>query len=143
MKDLMSVTDEEKRSMKMTTAGTTEHLNNNSHSLQASSITSKYHKDDSITESSTPNTWLKLSKGSTTAIVNTSEGIKQSNADVSAPFQSRYRMEDVDLNDARPISFDATESQREMWDMLRTVETTGSDTFDLLSYLCDVSPATS
>lgn len=135
LKDLMSVTDEEKWNVKMSTAETTEHLNDSCHSLQSTSnVTSKYEKKNSPTESNTSNLWLKISKGSTN--VNTS---KQNNTDVSAPFQSRYHIEEIDLNDACPTSFDSTENQRETWDVLRTVETTGSDTFDLLSYLCDVS----
>lgn len=44
----------------------------------------------------------------------------------------------LDLDDvACPASIDSTENPREAWDVLRTVETIGSDTFDLLSYLCD------
>lgn len=133
LKDLMSVTDEEKWNVKMSTAETTEHLNDSCHSLQSTSnVTSKYEGKNSPTESNTSNLWLKISKGSTN--VNTS---KQNNTDVSAPFQSRYHIEEIDLNDACPTSFDSTENQRETWDVLRTVETTGSDTFDLLSYLCD------
>lgn len=134
LKDLMSVADEEKWSAKMNNVGTTEHLNNSCHSLQSmSNVPSKCEKKDSPAESNTSNLWLKISKGSTTT-VNTS---KQNDTDVSTPFQSRYQIEEIDLNDACPTSFDSTENQRETWDMLRTVETTGSDTFDLLSYLCD------
>lgn len=138
LKDLMSVA-EDKWSMKMNTAKTTEHSNNSCQSLQSTSnVTSKYEKKNSSTESNTSNLWLKLSKGSTTN-VNTSSWSKQNDTDVSTSFQSRYQIEDIDLNDACPSSFDSTENQRETWDVLRTVETTGSDTFDLLSYLCDVS----
>ncbi|OAD57347.1 hypothetical protein WN48_02238, partial [Eufriesea mexicana] len=137
LKDLMSVGDEEKWSLKMNTAETTKHSNNSCPSLQSTSnVTSKYERKDSPTESNTSNLWLKLSKGST-ATVNTSSWNKQSITDVSTPFQSRYQIEDIDLKDACPTSFDSTENQREAWDVLRTVETTGSDTFDLLSYVCD------
>ena len=128
----MSVAEEDKWSMKMSTAKTTENSNNSCQSLQSTSnVTSKYEKKNSSTESNTSNLWLKLSKGSTTTV--------QNDTDVSTSFQSRYQIEDIDLNDACPSSFDSTENQRETWDVLRTVETTGSDTFDLLSYLCDVS----
>lgn len=137
LKDLMSVAEEDKWSMKMSTAKTTENSNNSCQSLQSTSnVTSKYEKKNSSTESNTSNLWLKLSKGSTTT-VNTSSWSKQNDTDVSTSFQSRYQIEDIDLNDACPSSFDSTENQRETWDVLRTVETTGSDTFDLLSYLCD------
>ncbi|KAK1130905.1 hypothetical protein K0M31_017209 [Melipona bicolor] len=135
LKDLMSVADEEKWSAKMNNVGTTEHLNNSCHSLQSmSNVPSKCEKKDSPAESNTSNLWLKISKGSTTTV----NASKQNDTDISTPFQSRNQIEEeIDLNDACPTSFDSTENQRETWDMLRTVETTGSDTFDLLSYLCD------
>ncbi|XP_076761366.1 uncharacterized protein LOC143429587 [Xylocopa sonorina] len=136
-KDLMSVADDERWSMKMNTAETTEQSNNNCHSLQSiSHVTSRFAKEDSPTESNTSSTWLKTTKG-TTDTINTSSWSKQSNSDISTSFQSKYQIEYIDLNDACPTSFDSTENQRETWDVLRTVETTGSDTFDLLSYLCD------
>ena len=138
LKDLISVADEDKWSMKMNAAETTEHINNNSQSIQSpSDITSvKYEKEDSTAISNPSNVWLKLSKGST-ATLNTSSLNKQNNTEVSTPIQPRYHIGDVDVNDACPTSFDSTDNQRETWDPLRTVETTGSDSFDLLSYLCD------
>ncbi|KOC68488.1 hypothetical protein WH47_10728, partial [Habropoda laboriosa] len=137
LKDLMSVADEEKWNVKMNTAETNEPLSNNCQSLQLTSdVTSKYEKEDSTAVSNTPNLWLKLSKGSA-ATINRSSWSKQNNTDVSTPSQSRYPIEDIDLNNAGPTSFDSIENQRETWDVLKTVETTGSDTFDLLSYLCD------
>ncbi|CAD1473042.1 unnamed protein product, partial [Heterotrigona itama] len=133
LKDFISV-DEEKWSVKMNNVGTTEDLNNSCRSLQSmSNVPIKYEKTDSPAESNTSNLWLKISEGSTTT-VNTS---KQNNTDVSTPFQPRYQIEKIYLSDACPTSYDSTENQRETWDVLRTVETTGSDTFDLLSYLCD------
>lgn len=140
MKDLISVADEDKWSMKMNAAETTENINNNCQSIQSpSDVTSvKYEKEDTTAVSNPPNVWLKLSKGSA-ATLNTSSLSKQNNTEVSTPIQPRYHIGDVDLNDACPTSFDSTDNQRETWDALRTVETTGSDSFDLLSYLCDVS----
>ncbi|CAK9823724.1 hypothetical protein ANTRET_LOCUS2010 [Anthophora retusa] len=139
LKDLISVADEDKWSMKMNSAETDEHSNNNNcRSLQSTSdVTSKHEKENSAAESNTSNLWLKLPKGSTPTINTSSSWSKQNNTDISTPFQSRYQIEDIELNDAAPTSFDSTENPRETWDVLKTVETTGSDTFDLLSYLCD------
>ncbi|XP_076170616.1 uncharacterized protein LOC143148273 isoform X1 [Ptiloglossa arizonensis] len=142
LKDLMSVADEEKWSIKMNTVETTEHTNNNCHSLQSTSKeeTSKYEERDSTAESNTSNMWLKLSKGTTPTItptLSTTSWNKQNNTDASIPFQSRCQVGDIDLDNACPTSFDLTDNQRESWDVLHTVETIGSESFDLLSYLCD------
>lgn len=72
--------------------------------------------------------WFMTSES--TASKNTSSS-KQHDAD-SAPLQSENH--DLDC----PTSFHTLTNQREMWDELRTIETTGSDTFDLLSYLWEV-----
>ncbi|XP_026666613.1 uncharacterized protein LOC108632835 [Ceratina calcarata] len=127
-----------KWSTKMNTAETTEHSSDNSHNLQPTlNVTSKQDKENSYTVSSTSNLWLKISKGTTVTENTSSNRTMETNTNISAPFQSRYQIGEIDLNDTCPINFDPTENQRETWDMLRTVETTGSDTFDLLSYLCD------
>lgn len=138
LKDLMSVADKNKWNVKMNAVETTKHINSNSHSLQSpSEITSvKYEKKDSTAEVNTSNSWLRLSKESTAA-PNTSSWSKQNDTEASTTFQSRYHVGDVDLNDACPTLFDSADNQPQTWDVLRTVETTGSDTFDLLSYLCD------
>lgn len=133
LKGLMSV-DDEKWSTKMNTAEANEHSSDNSHSLQSTlNVTSKQDKENSYTVSGTSNLWLKIPKEQNTS----SNRITETNTNTSAPFQSRYQIGEIDLNDACPTFFDPTENQRETWDMIRTVETTGSDTFDLLSYLCD------
>lgn len=137
LKDLMGV-DEEKWSTKMNTAATTEQSSDHSHSLQSTlNVTSKQDKENSYTASSTSNLWAKVSKGATVTENTSSNRTMETNTNISAPFQPRYQIGEIDLNDACPTSFDSTENQRETWDMIRTVETTGSDTFDLLSYLCN------
>lgn len=136
LKDWARVTDEEKWNMKMNSVGTNENRDNY-HSLRTiSEPSSKHDKEDSTAESNTSNVWLKLPKGSA-ATTSTALWKKQSDTDVSTPSYSRYQIGDVDMDDACPTSFHAVDSQRETWDVLRTVETTGSDTFDLLSYLCE------
>ncbi|XP_076681957.1 uncharacterized protein LOC143376039 [Andrena cerasifolii] len=135
---LASVEDEGAWSTKMDTAKKNEHLNNNCYnSLQSTSeTTSKRQKESSTSQSNSSNSWLKLPKGATAALNATSLS-KQNSADVNTPSQSRHQVGGIDLDDACPSSFDSAESQRETWDMLCTMETNGSDTFDLLSYLCD------
>ncbi|XP_076623783.1 uncharacterized protein LOC143343132 isoform X1 [Colletes latitarsis] len=139
LKDLISVAGEDKWSIKMN--GSTEHTNNNCHSLQSTSkVTSKCDRRDSTANSNTSNLWLKLSKRTTPTIpsnVNVISWNKQNDADASIPFQARCQIEDINLNNACPTSFGSAENQRETWDVLQTVETTGSESFDLLSYLCD------
>lgn len=139
MKDLISIADKEKWNVKMDSAGTTKYFNTNSHSLQSTpKVPSKCEKEDSTAESTTSNTWLKLSKV-TTSNTSTSSWNKQITTTASTSNQPRHQVGGINLNDACPTSFDSTETQREPWDVLRTVETNGSDSFDLLSYLCDVS----
>ncbi|XP_078033142.1 uncharacterized protein LOC144467975 [Augochlora pura] len=139
LKDLMNVADEERWNVKMSnSAETTEYFTSNSHSLQSTQkATSKSAKEDSTAETAATG-WLKLSMG-TASTTSTSPWSKQNNTTtVSTPsFQPRYQVEEIDLDDACPTSIDSAENQRDTWDVLRTVETTGSDTFDLLTYLCD------
>lgn len=139
LKDLMNVADEERWNVKMSnSAETTEYFTSNSHSLQSTQkATSKSAKEDSTAETAATG-WLKLSVG-TASTTSTSPWSKQNNTTtVSTPsFQPRYQVEEIDLDDACPTSIDSAENQRDTWDVLRTVETTGSDTFDLLTYLCD------
>ncbi|XP_076226534.1 uncharacterized protein LOC116429504 [Nomia melanderi] len=137
LKDLISIADKEKWNVKMDSAETTKYFNTNSHSLQSTpKVTSKCEREDSTAESTTSNTWLRLSKV-TTSSASTSSWSKQITTTASTSNQPRYQIGDIDLDDACPTSFDSTETQREPWDVLRTVETNGSDSFDLLSYLCD------
>lgn len=136
---LASVEDDGMWSTKMDTAKNNEHLNNCYNSLQSTSeATSKCQKENSTSQSNTSNSWLKLPKGAIVAL-NSASLSKQNSAEVNTPSQSRHQVRGIDLEDACPSSFDSAESQRETWDMLCTMETNGSDTFDLLSYLCDVS----
>ncbi|KZC07965.1 hypothetical protein WN55_09028 [Dufourea novaeangliae] len=138
LQELMSVADKERWNVKMNSAGTTEYSHTN-YSLQCTSkISSRSPREDSTVlsnTSNTSNTRLKLSDGETSS-TSTSTWNKQNTTDVGIPLQSRYKIESIDLDDCL-TSFDSTNNQRETWDVLRTVETTGSDTFDLLSYLCD------
>lgn len=137
LKDLTSVTDEEKWNIKMNTAGLTERSDDNGHGLQSTAEpSSRYGKKENATETGASSLWL--SKETATAATTASPWNKQTDTEAaSTPFQSKHHIGDVELDDACPTSFDSVQSQRETWDVLRVVETTGSDTFDLLSYLCD------
>lgn len=139
LKDLISVADDERWDIKMDSAETTNYFTSNCHSLQTTPkvTTTKRTEEDSTADTTTSSNWLKLPKGATASSTTTSTWNKQNTTTVgTSSFQPRYQVEEIDLDDARPTSIDP-EKQRETWDMLRTVETTGSDTFDLLSYLCD------
>jgi len=80
--------------------------------------------------------WLMSPESTASASTSSS---KQHDANVSTSVQFEYRVrESGDLEYACP-SLEIIANERETWDELRTIETTGSDTFDLLSYLWDVS----
>ncbi|XP_015184628.1 PREDICTED: uncharacterized protein LOC107070705 [Polistes dominula] len=84
------------------------------------------------------NTLLKLPKACTSA--SNSKMNTSSNVNVSS-FHSQQRIDDLDLDDACQNTFESTENnQSETWDMLNTVQTSGSGTFDLLSYLYEDEP---
>lgn len=78
-------------------------------------------------------TWLRLPRenGNVT-------DSKTSISDVNIPFQSQQRIGNLDLDDTCHNTFESMETnQPESWCMLNPVQTGGSDTFDLLSYLCE------
>lgn len=130
LKDLTRTTDDEKLDLKMDTVKTTKESSDNRHLLLSpSELVNEYglgHNNEDKNASSS----CLMSPESTTS--KSSSSSKQHNTDTSAPFQS----ESHDLDYAGPLN--TVTNQREMWDELRTIETTGSDTFDLLSYLWEV-----
>ncbi|XP_077268732.1 uncharacterized protein LOC143900867, partial [Temnothorax americanus] len=131
LKDLTRTTDDEKLDLKMDTVKTTKASNDNRHLLLSpSELVNEYGlgNNNNNEENNASSSWL-MSPESTAS--KSSSSSKQLNADISAPLQS----EGHDLDYVSPTSFNAITNQREMWDELRTIETTGSDTFDLLSYL--------
>lgn len=135
LNDLKSTTDDEKLSLKMNTVKTIKDLSDNNHLLLSSpELVNDYGLKYSNEEKKATSSWLM----SPESIASTSTASsKKHNADADALLQPEYRANN-DL--ACPTSpFDSTTNQRETWDELCTIETTGSDTFDLLSYLCDVS----
>lgn len=133
LKDLKSATDDEKLNLKMNTVKTIEESGDNRHLLLSpSELVNDYGLGYNNEKKNATSSWLM----SPESIASTSTASsKQRNADVDAMLQPEYRA-GGDL--ACPTSpLDTIADQREMWDELRTIETTGSDTFDLLSYLCD------
>lgn len=133
LKDLRSTTDDEKWDLRMNTVKTTEKPSGNDHLLLSpSTLAHKYEKGYGNEENYLSSSWLMSPES--TASTSTSSS-KQRNADAhgGATLQNAARN---DLDYVRPTSFDSTAIQRETWDELHTI---GSDTFDLLSYLCDVS----
>lgn len=133
-KNLRSTIDDEKEDLKiMNTTKTTDKSSDN-HRLLLSPLemVKEYAIGCTNKENNVSSSWLMSPES--TASTSTSSS-KQHNADVSAPIQSECRESVGDLDYASPTSFDSTANQREMWDELRTIETTGSETFDLLSYL--------
>lgn len=134
LKGLRSTTDDEKWDLKMDMVKTIEKPSDNRHLLLSpSELIKKYEKGNE--ENYASSSWLMSPES--TASTSTSSS-KQHNADVNAPSQPDCRTTN-DLEYTCPTSFESTVSQRDTWDDLRTIETIGSDTFDLLSYLCDVS----
>lgn len=102
--------------------------------LSSSNSTFDCKKELDETEYNRSNTLLKLSKASTSA-----ENSKMSTSDVNIPFHSPQHISYLNMDNACQNTFESTEnSHPETWDILHTVQT-GSDTFDLLSYLCEVS----
>ncbi|EFN80338.1 hypothetical protein EAI_07058 [Harpegnathos saltator] len=131
LKGLRSSTDE-KRNLKMDTVKmTTEESSDNRH-LPLSPLNNKCEKGYGNEENYASSSWLMSPES--TASTSTSSSKQHNTTDVSAPFQPEYRRS----NDyACLTSFNSTASQHEKWDELPTIEAIGSDTFDLLSYLCD------
>ncbi|XP_070163680.1 uncharacterized protein [Polyergus mexicanus] len=132
LKDLKN-TDDEELNLKMNTVKTIEDSSDNGHLLLSppelvNDYALKYNNEEKKATSS----WL-MSPESIVSVSSASS--KKHNADADALLQPEYRA-NGDL--ACPTSsFDPTANQRETFDELCTIETTGSDTFDLLSYLCD------
>lgn len=127
LKGLRSKTDDEKWNLKMdTTKMTTGESSDNHHLLPPSELVNKYGKEYVNEDNYASSSWLMSSES--TASTSTSSSKQHNTTDVSAPFQSEYR-----------VSNDYACSTNETWDELPTIEAIGSDTFDLLSYLCEVS----
>ncbi|XP_046821364.1 uncharacterized protein LOC124425252 isoform X1 [Vespa crabro] len=125
--------NEEKGKLRMNSFGDME-LSGSKHQplLPSSNSTFDCKKELNEAEYNGSNTLLKLPKASTSAA-----NSKMSISDVNIPFNSHERISNLDLDDACHSTFESTENnQPETWDMLHTVQT-GSDTFDLLSYLCE------
>lgn len=134
LKNLRSTIDDEKGDLKMNIIKTTDKSSDNHRLLLSPSEMVKEYAIGYTNEENNVSSWLMSPES--TASTSTSSS-KQHNADViSAPIQSEYRKSG---DYAFPTSLNITATQREMWDELRTIETTGSDTFDLLSYLWEVS----
>lgn len=134
LKGLRNKIDDEKWNLKMDTVKTTigESSDNHHLLLSPSELVNKHEKGYGNEENCVSSTWLMSPES--TASTSTSSSKQYNTTDVSAPSQHEYRVS----NDC-PTSFDSTASQHETWNELPTIETIGSDTFDLLSYLCDVS----
>jgi len=126
---LPTTTNDEKLDLKMDIVKTTKESSDNRHLLLSpSELVNEYGLEHNNEKNNASSSWLT---SESTASKNTSSS-KQHDAD-SAPLQ--FENHDLDC----PTSFHTlTTNQREMWDELRTIETTGSDTFDLLSYLWEV-----
>ncbi|KAI4503907.1 hypothetical protein M0802_001310 [Mischocyttarus mexicanus] len=131
------VINEDKGRLKMNLFGDTELPGDKYQPLLPSSNSSfNYKKQLDEAEYSGSNTLLKLPKASTSA-----NNSKMSTNNVNVPFHSQQRIDDLDLDNAYQNTFESTETnQPETWDMLNTVQTSGSGTFDLLSYLCEDEP---
>lgn len=132
--------NEEKGRLKMNLFGETELPGGKYQPLLPSSNSSFNYKKqlDEAEYKESNNTLLKLPKACTSA-----SNSKMSTSNVNVSFHSQ-RIDDLDLDDACQNTFDSTENKKnnqpETWDMLNTVQTSGSGTFDLLSYLCEDEP---
>ncbi|XP_072747692.1 uncharacterized protein [Anoplolepis gracilipes] len=133
LKDLKTTTDDEKLNLKMNTVKTIEDSSDNRQLLLSSSeLVNDYGLRYNNEEKNATSSWLM----SPESIASTSTASsKQHNPDADTLLQPEYHASSDLACPTSPI--DTTVNQRETWDELRTIETTGSDTFDLLSYLCD------
>ncbi|KAL2733934.1 hypothetical protein V1478_003632, partial [Vespula squamosa] len=125
--------NEEKGKLTMNSFGDME-LSGSKHQplLPSSNSTFDCKKELDEAEYNGSNTLLKLPKASTSAT-----NSKMSTSDVDIPFHSHQHIGNLDLDDACHNTFESIENNYpETWDMLRIVQTE-SDTFDLLSYLCE------
>ncbi|XP_066590973.1 hepatic leukemia factor-like [Prorops nasuta] len=59
------------------------------------------------------------------------------NKETAREFHAECPVGELYFDGSSPTHAISMESQRESWDVLRTIESAGSDTFDLLSYVCD------
>lgn len=136
LKDLKSMTNEEKRNLKMDTVKAIEELSDNNRHLllSPSNMVNEYTIGYSNEENNATNSWIMSPESTASTTASTSSTSKKQNADVGAPLEIA---KDIDYTS----TFDSTANKRETdetnWDELRTIETTGSETFDLLSYLWD------
>ncbi|EZA50644.1 transcription factor VBP [Ooceraea biroi] len=136
LKDLKSTVDDEKWDLRMDNVKTIEESGDNHLLLSPSELANEqngkgyntYNEENNATSS-----WLMSPES--TASTSTSSSKQHNNADVGASIQSEYRARKSSDYACPTPSLDAIVNQQEMWDELRTIETTGSDSFDLLSYL--------
>ncbi|KYM93912.1 hypothetical protein ALC62_15485 [Cyphomyrmex costatus] len=120
---------DEKLDLKMDTVKTTKESNDNCHLLLSpSELVNEYGLRYNNEENNASSSLLIPPESVASKATSPS---KQHDADVSAPLQPRSH----DLDYACSSTLNTVANQRETWDELRTIETTGSDTFDLLSYL--------
>ncbi|XP_020288045.1 uncharacterized protein LOC109856731 isoform X2 [Pseudomyrmex gracilis] len=130
------MTNEEKRNLKMDTVKAIEELSDNNRHLllSPSNMVNEYTIGYSNEENNATNSWIMSPESTASTTASTSSTSKKQNADVGAPLEIA---KDIDYTS----TFDSTANKRETdetnWDELRTIETTGSETFDLLSYLWD------
>lgn len=124
--------DDEKLDAKIDTIKMIKESSDNRHLLLSpSELANEHGLGYNNEKNNTSSSWLMSPESIASKSTSSS---KQHNADISTPCQS----ESHDLDSACPTSFNTAANQREMWDELRTIETTGSETFDLLSYLWEV-----
>lgn len=120
-----------------------EEPSNDRHLLPSELASERGKEYHNYEENNATGSWL-TSPESAASTSTTLSKQREHNANVSASIlQPEYRARENEgdtLVYACPTpSLDAIGNQHEMWDELRTIETTGSDTFDLLSYLWEVS----
>lgn len=129
LKDLTRTIDDEKLDLKMDIVKTTKESSDNRHLLLSpAELVNECGLGYNNEENNASSSWLMSE--STGALKSTSSS-RQHYANISAPLLSKSH----DLDYRCPTSLNTVTNQRETWDELRTIETTGSDTFDLLSYL--------
>lgn len=140
LRGLKSALNDDKCNLKMHNVKMIEKSTDDYHMLLSppdmmKEYTKEYHNEENNISSS----WL-MSPESTASTSNNNNNSpnKRCNADtisVPLPSECHNKLDYVPTT----ISLNSTVNQRETWDELRTIETAGLDTFDLLSYVCDVS----
>ncbi|KAK2585027.1 hypothetical protein KPH14_008551 [Odynerus spinipes] len=127
--------NEKKWSPKMNSLGDTALSGSKYHPfLPSTNSTFDCKKELDEAEFNESNAWLKLPRRN-----NSVTDSKRNTSNVNnVPINSQQRIGNLDLDDSRHSTFESTENNQPLtWDMLNTVQISGSDTFDLLSYLCE------